>query len=331
MLCVESPLFFAAIVEDTITQHSWRKAVSTYPDLLLTQIAYMDDVLMWDGTTAEIEVKVHQVAETFRTWGLKVNIQKSSLYTSDKHTRPSFIIVDGQRLDAQPSVNVMGVEFGAGTGVHGLLQGTWQRAKGKFWANKHLLCANTPIKGRMQLLNQVVGGAALWNCAAFFPEPVALEAINNLLYQCTIWMLQAEKGNEETWATYRQRTVRWARQTVQQHLGERWSTQWLDRYWGYMGHVARAINDDYPPAASIICYHRTLEWWEHQQRLPEGLRHTGHFYPKLSNIDRRMNKASKGPWRDGAKDKGFWKISCQEWIVHQDIKWARGSQFALTW
>ena len=203
---VESPMFFAAITEwillDTISKYGWKNFVTTYPDLQLTQTAYMDYVMLWDGSSIQVQERVRQLALEFAEWGLAVNTKKCHLYVSLRHQGPSSITVNGVRLDAEPKLSVMGVDFRVGGSVHELLQGTWQKAKKKFWANKHLLCANTPIRGRMRMLDRVVGGAALWNCAAFFPEPLALEAINNLLYQFTIWMLKPRKSNLETVSEY---------------------------------------------------------------------------------------------------------------------------------
>ena len=332
---VESPLMFAAIIEwvlqDASNRYQWNTCTSTYPDLPLTQTAYMDDIILWDGNTRELQLRVAQLGNEFAQWGLSINLKKCCLYVSPLHQGPNYIEVNGSKLCAQPSINIMGVPFSVGASTHELLQATWQRAKGKFWANQHLLCAKNPLAGRLRLMDRVIGGAALWNIAAFFPDPTTMEALNNLQVQFVVWMLRPRKSSSETWVAFRQRSVRQARQIIHTHLGTRWSTQWLRRYWNYSGHTARSLLTPSPTAASILCHYRTAEWWEQQQRLSYGLRHTGRYFPKLAPMDRRMNRAAEGRWRERAMDRVAWRDACNAWISQQDLPWASGNQLALTW
>ena len=254
---VESPMFFAAltewIMEDTIEKHAWNQSVSTYPDLHITQAAYMDDVLIWDGTTTGLQSRAKQLADTFAAWGLRVNMTKSCLYTSPKH-----IQIDGTTLTPSPTLPVMGV-----------------RAPSRHMAKcqEEILREQAP-----SLLVNTIGrenadaGAILWNSAAFFPEP--------LLFQFTMWTLRPKKANDEPWPEYRMRTVRQARQIVLKYFPDRWSTQWLARFWG-CGHVARGQHDPCTSAACILSCYRPKEWWEHHQNLSQGHRHSGRFFPNL--------------------------------------------------
>ena len=163
---VESPLIFAAltewVLEETSVEYNWKPGIATYPDMELTQSAYMDDVLLWEGTTALLQVKIQQLQQKFLLWGLRINFSKCSLYVSPKHRGANSITLDGIRLCSQESINVMGVEFRVGAGVLELMQPVWQRAKSKFWSLEHLFRAKTPIAGRMRLMDRVVGASALY-------------------------------------------------------------------------------------------------------------------------------------------------------------------------
>ena len=332
---VESPLLFAAltewVIDETVEEFKWTASVSTYPDLELTQSAYMDDVILWEGTTTRLQQKVIQLQSKFLQWGLKLNIAKCVLYTSPKHVGPRKLVIDGIELASQDSLNVMGVEFRVGAGVFELLQGTWQRAKQKFWSISHLLRANTPISGRLHLLNRVVGASALWNSAAFSPEQHALEAVNHLLYQFVVWMLRPRKHSSEDWVTFKQSTIRQARVMVLTHIRERWSTQWLARWWGYSGHTARGLNQNYVPGSSIINNYRNLEWWTTQQNLIGGARHAGRFRAKLAPLDRSMSSLFEVPWREAACNRELWGSKCQQWIINHDVVWNSGQQFSIEW
>ena len=211
--------------------YGWTTGVSTYQDMGMEQLAFLDDCLLWEGDTHRLQIKMEQLQHVLSKWGLRINLQKCGLYVSPKHTGSPYVIVGNERLDAQRSLVVMGVGFKVGHSCKQMLQGTWQRAKNKFWSIKHLLLADTPISGSLRLLNRVVGAAVLWNVCAFPPETNALESVNQLMYQMVVWMLKSRKHGGETWAEFRSRTIRQARQLVYTVLSERWSTQWVRRWW----------------------------------------------------------------------------------------------------
>ena len=189
--------------------------MSTYPDLLLTQLALMDDCLQKDGKSREVQLRLQQLQQAFRTWGL---VAKCSLYTSPKHDGDSSISISGVTIKAQPTLQVMGVKFHAGLNGKDVLRGTWQQARGKFWSMRHLLRAGTPIGGWLKLLDRTVGNCALWNSCAFYPEYTAMEAVNQMMYQFVIYMLRLGKRSSETWDEYRRRSVRLAQALVHTHL-----------------------------------------------------------------------------------------------------------------
>ena len=57
---VESPFFFGSLVEWIVqgvaTKHA--KGTSTYPDMPVSQAAYMDDLLIWDGNSQRVQKKL---------------------------------------------------------------------------------------------------------------------------------------------------------------------------------------------------------------------------------------------------------------------------------
>ena len=264
-------------------------------------------------------------------WGLRLNLEKCSLYTSPKHQGSSFLEVSGVRIESQPVLSLMGVQIRVGHNVRDMLEVTWQRSKGKFWSTRHLLRAKTPIKGRMQLFDRVVGSSILWNCAAFFPELNALESLNRIMFQMVVWMLRLSKREAETWEQYRMRSVRQARAMVAKHLPSRWSTRWLERWWMYMGHVARGMNLNPVPAVTQMNDFRNHEWWNRERGNPFGIRHSGRFRAKLCPMDALMNSVVKGPWREAAQTRHVWQEACSAWIAARDVPWSSGNQLALEW
>ena len=332
---VESPAFFGVlmewVLEDIIQANGWKNSVTTYQDLELTQAAFMDDLILWDGTSKEIELKMEQLRSGFAEWGLHVHPAKCSLYVSPKHRGAPTIKAGDMILHASDSIEVMNVPFRVGANTQELLQRTWQRARDKFWSIRHLLMSSTPIGNRIRILDRVVGSAMLWNSSAFTPEHTALQAINQHLYQFVFWMLRLRKRPGEAWADFRKRGLRQARQLVCRNLKDRWSTQWLSRFWGFMGHVARGEDLPSPPCSSVICKHRPLAWWEEQQSTPHGVRHRGRFRAKMMDVEKRLDRAAGGAWRVMARDRVAWRKGADQWIVQNDVPWASGNQFAIEW
>ena len=332
---IESPFFFGILVEwvleEVAVNYKWADGVNTYRDLLVSQAAYMDDILIWNGDSTTLQERLLHLQAGFREWGLSINVAKCSLYTSPKHKGPARIVVEGVELVAKDSINVMGIEFKVGANVRELMLPLWQKSKAKFFSIRHLLRPGTSLKHRLRVLDRVVGGSALWAVAALTPETSALQAINQLQFQCVIWLLGLRKGTTEDWVTFKQRSMRQARQVVCLHSSGRWSSAWLSRFWGYMGHVARNYRSNNPTCAGFLNAFRDCEWWEKEQQRVGGMRHSGRFFPKLVQLDRAMNAVVGHPWREGAQNRQLWKDLAPSWIHQSDVPWCSGEQFAIEW
>ena len=110
--------------------------------------------------------------------------------TFPQHEGPRRLVVQGESLDAAPSLNIMGVSFKVGASVTELLTPIWEKGKRKFWALKRFLCSDAPLKSTLSLFHKVIGGAMLWCVAVFSPEARALETLNRIMFQLVIYMLR---------------------------------------------------------------------------------------------------------------------------------------------
>ena len=222
----------------------------------------------------------------------------------------------------------MGVPFVVGITPKEALLPIFARTKSKFWSLKHLFRAKTPLKGRLTLLQKVLGGTAFWCTGAFVPDKFALHCINMLQSQLVMWSMRLAKGPGEAWVEYRVRCLRSARYAIQTHMRVRWSTLWLQRCWDYSGHRARGVHREVIPGCSLLDLFRRLEG-EEQQGLSEGIRHPARFYPSLMTEERAMNLAAGGNWRDKANDRTAWAHLRQTWIHQEDLPWASLEQLSL--
>ena len=93
-------------------------------------------------------------------------------------------------------MTIMAIQFKVGANMLELLAPIFEASRRKFWALKHILCARTPLAGRMKLCQSVVGGAALWCVAAFNPEHQALVNVNRMMYQMVVYMLRVRRKND---------------------------------------------------------------------------------------------------------------------------------------
>ena len=182
-------------MDEVGTACSWCEYVSTYPDLRLTQAAFMDDLLIWDGAAVKVQKRLDNIIAGFAGWGLPVNIPKCSLYTSPKHEGKNFIQIGGIVLHPQKEFVVMRVPFKVGSNVRELMQPTLQRAKSKFWALRHHFQSLAPTRARIRMIDRVIGGSALWCVSSFPSELGALQSVNRVLFlMCTLGSTSQKTG-----------------------------------------------------------------------------------------------------------------------------------------
>ena len=218
-----------------------------------------------------------------------------------------------------------------GMPVTQVLQPLLARARAKFWSISHLLRAKASIKARTRLMDRVVTNSALWCIAAFPPETLGLRVVNSFQFILMGWLLKLGKRPEETWVDFRKRVVRSARLALHSSGVGRWSTQWLQKWWGYSGHRTRTILRPNPPVSAYVDEFRTLAWWKHQQGLGPGIgvRHPARFFARLMSMEAKMDRVCAGPWRHYAHNRKGWGSLCRTWVQQQDLPWCSGLQLTV--
>ena len=181
---VESPQAFATamdwVVADVKAKHGWNPRADVYNDLEFAESGFVDDCVLWDGDLANLSTRAGQLLDELALWGLRVNPEKCQLYVSPYVNRRVPVTVGGRELKADDRLDVMGVPFKVGISPKDAMANVFQRAKSKFWAMKHLFLAKTPLAGRMQLMQRVLGGTSLWCVGAFVPD--RLKPTSSIVY-----------------------------------------------------------------------------------------------------------------------------------------------------
>ena len=253
---------FAAVIDWVLSDLQSERGprhVPVFEGLSLGEIAFVDDLIAWEGTRRDLVVQAQRLIVALRRWGLKVNHQKSQLYVSPYNKEKEEVVIDGGKLEPDDHLQVMGLSFKVGISPKEALMPLFAKAKSKYWALKHLFRAKVPLAGRLKLLHRIVGNTVLWCSSAFQPDKQALQAVNVLQSQMVIWSMRMAKRDGEDWVEFRMRSFRSARWAIQRFIGIRWSTCWLQRSWDYAGHRARSASWVPPPPSGVFDSFRTLD------------------------------------------------------------------------
>ncbi|CAE7470005.1 unnamed protein product [Symbiodinium necroappetens] len=130
---VESPVFFGYIAElvlsDAAGVHGWRSMTPLYEDLAPEEMLYMDDGMLWNGKLSVIQTRAQQLSTEFARYGLKMNPRKCQLYASPKVEGEHYIVLDGTRVEASPTLEVMGLSLRVGVSLCELITPALTRAR----------------------------------------------------------------------------------------------------------------------------------------------------------------------------------------------------------
>ncbi|CAE7577241.1 unnamed protein product [Symbiodinium sp. CCMP2592] len=332
---VESPVLFAYIAElvlsETVHKYSWRGMPPLYGDLPPEEMMFMDDGLMWNGSLPVVQTRAQQLSIEFARYGLRMNPAKCQLYVTPNVPGEHSIVLNGSKVVAAPQLEVMGLPLRVGMSMYELVSPAATRARSKFWELKHILRAKGYMKNRARVMQRVVGATALWFICCVPPDKATMTALNTTQLQLMVWLLRFAKAATESWEDFRKRAFRGARAALHSAGLERWSTLWLRRYWRYAGHRVRTVLSEHPPISCDFEHFRTLPWWNRQKALPQGqgVKHKGHHFARLTQLEQNMDRVAGHPWRVMAHDRNAWRNKEDAWVAHMDVPWSSGRQLAL--
>ena len=83
---VESPQMFSTaidwVLEEVAREMGWDPARDVYEGLGVAEVAFVDDMLLWNGTKQGLGQRVEELRVGLQGWGLLLNIQKCQIYVS---------------------------------------------------------------------------------------------------------------------------------------------------------------------------------------------------------------------------------------------------------
>ncbi|CAE7196595.1 unnamed protein product [Symbiodinium sp. CCMP2592] len=329
---IESPSFFGHITEVclalAVNTEAWKAHQRVLEGKDEEEMLFVDDGLLWCRTCKGIEARVHALIAELKKFGLNLNPSKCHLYVKGVEDGDC-VWIQGVRVSAAASMEIMGIKMYVGISIYELVAPLVARARTKFWEFKHIFRCRSGMKARVKVMERVVGSTALWCLASFMPDVAAMSLLNSTQLQLMVWLLRFAKRPEEPWDAYRQRAFRGARAALHSSGVERWSTTWLRRYWSYAGHRVRGMLATSPVISCLYEDFRTGPWWECEKKKKKGGYKHHQRYPRLSNMEKAMDKITGGPWREKAHDRKQWKTLENQWVKRMDLPWASGRQHSI--
>eukprot|EP00439_Symbiodinium_sp_Y106_P050042 s2873_g6.t1 len=201
---VESPVFFAYVAElallDTIGQNEWRNMPRLFPDLPPEEMMYMDDGVLWNGCVGVVQTRAQQLSDEFLKYGLKMNPLKCQLYASPSVEGEHAIHLNGTKIQAKASLEVMGLHLRVGMSTYELISPASTRARAKFWELRHIFRAKGNMKERARVMERVIGGTALWFICSVPPDKASMTALNSTQLQLMVWLLRCTGSSTFCWS-----------------------------------------------------------------------------------------------------------------------------------
>ena len=252
---VESPSFFGHITEMVlamaVASPRWQDHPRVLEGMDAEEMLFVDDGVLWTRSCCAMKSRVEELVGHLSNFGLSLNPQKCQLYVSKNVKDGDEIQVCDTVIKASKVMEVMGITMYVGITIYDLISPLTSRARAKFWELRHIFRCKSGMKGRVRVLQRVVGATALWCLCSFPPDAAAMSLLNATQLQLMVWLLRFSKKECESWVEYRQRAFRGARSALCNSGVERWSTLWLRRWWSFAGHRVRGMLAPHPVISSL--------------------------------------------------------------------------------
>ncbi|CAE7371853.1 unnamed protein product [Symbiodinium necroappetens] len=201
---VESPAMFAWIAEialnTAVQKYGWHQGPRLLEGLVPEEMLYMDDGMLWGESPATVQVRACQLAVELSAFGLRLNPQKCQLYAPAKVTEDRSILLNGTRVIAADTLEVMGLTLRVGGSICELAAPLASRARAKFWDHKHIFRSRGgSMKQRARVMQRVVGNTALWCICCLPPDAATMTMLNSVQLQLMVWLLRFAKRADEPW------------------------------------------------------------------------------------------------------------------------------------
>ena len=137
---VESPQMFSTVVDwilqDAAVKYGWEPSSSPLQGLQLGEVAFVDDLIAWEGSRTALSTKMSQLAMEMRAWGLRVNARKCQVYISPYNREAGAVKLEGTPITQDDHLLVMGMQFKVGITPREVLAPIFAKVKSRFWAQK---------------------------------------------------------------------------------------------------------------------------------------------------------------------------------------------------
>ena len=324
-------LLIASIIGELKDGKQWKCPNGNMHDVPADVGCYQDDIFLWGEQAGPVAHNIGLISDALRRVGLRLAMEKTSVIASKYYKWARHLIVDGVRVEFQPSgtsIRVLGLDFDLDAPAHQQAKEVMGKVWAAFHANKGLLCGSGSRAAYM--VRMLVEGCWSWTAGSLHWEKDDLRAMNSIQLRVLRLCFGCKRGADEDRVTYNARSLRDIRLRVCNNGIERWSTKVLRLQFQLMGHWARRWEGDVRCLVCRMQMWRSPEWWQKEQSLSQaggGKRHPGCF--RAANTERSMATALGVKWVAAANNRDGWRQLLKMWLAREDIAWSRDRQFAL--
>ena len=122
------------ILQDAAHKYGWEPSSSPMQGLQLGEVAFVDDLIAWEGSKQALTTKMSQLAAEMRTWGLRVNAHKCQVYVSPYNRDTGEVNLEGNVVKQDDHLLVMGMQFKVGITPREVLAPIFAKVKSRYWA-----------------------------------------------------------------------------------------------------------------------------------------------------------------------------------------------------
>ena len=169
-------------------------------------------------------------------------------------------------------------------------------AWGKYHSLKRILTAPTPLPHRLTILKACIGQSLLWGSETWHPTQRSLQKLRGAELRMHKAMIPPPPGaDRQKDPDFHEKHKHHIREILRQNQYIGFDRQWLKRYHGWAGHVARLGGERW--ARKLLDF-KNIKWWRAQQQLKTGHRHS----KRRGNISKwEASLVRHHPWHGAGK------------------------------
>ena len=289
-----------------LRKHRDHFVASDIQDLIVTCLAFMDDILLLASSVKDLQTMIDEVVQKLSDIGLAVNVKKTAWMTdklSYASCNTNILRVGGKPIGLSTCLEVLGsmitMDNSAACAAEHRFVAGWKC----FHKWKHVLTSSASLDNKLDFFKRTVVRSLMWALASCKSNKDATQKLASAMHQMVRQMMRLKRqplvdasSNVvalEPWLDWHKRSLDRAKKELEtrslstQHCLDAEKHAWA-------GHVARFGTDGKNKhlCKNIVCW-RPVAWWRDQQMFNflnwDCLKHPFPFLPNRWDEDLEPN------------------------------------------